>query len=115
MKLLNKKNNAKENPRANEIIKKLIVLALLPSDPVKHITEGLQYIRVLADSYFPQNNAWQDYLNRYFQKQWIDITTPKRFSVFKAAERTNNRVESYHRTANYLIPAKPTVNVLMSK
>ena len=93
LKIITKKDNAILNPTGNRIIKRLILVALLPHDKVQ---EGLDYIRQLVNLHFYGDEAWADYLNVYFQNFWINIITPNRFSVNKMKDRTNNFAESYH-------------------
>lgn len=51
---------------------------------------------------------WQGFINNYFTRQWIKNVTPDVFSVYKMIDRTNNYLESYHRTLNNFIKSKPS-------
>ena len=112
IKIILPKNNAVDNPEGNSIIKKMILLPLLPKDKVN---TGLNYIRNLINEKFPGNDTWQDYVNLYFQGYWMNIVTPNRFSVYKLLDRTNNRVETYHKDLNKNIGKKPSVKKIISK
>lgn len=98
-----KKYNATKNEMGHKIIKLLINLALIPPD---RIQEGLTYIKKLVQKDFPNNNNWKKFI-KYYEDEWIGRVTAGKFSVYKAIHRTNNHAESYHRTLNKDVGAKP--------
>uniref|UniRef100_A0ABD2XDD1 MULE transposase domain-containing protein n=1 Tax=Trichogramma kaykai TaxID=54128 RepID=A0ABD2XDD1_9HYME len=108
---LYKRNNAKENPKGEQIIKKLLVLPLLPAN---NIPEGFDVILKLVKKLFIDEpkylERWSKFLNNYFTKEWMKKVKPETFSVFNSVDRTNNYLESYHRTLNKFIRANPTTH-----
>ncbi|KAL7294978.1 hypothetical protein TKK_0011688 [Trichogramma kaykai] len=103
------RKNATQNPKGQEIIKKLIILPLLPPDK---IPEGFEIIKNLTKTKFADESKlqkkWSKYLNYYFDKEWMKTVKPKTFSVYNSVDRTNNYLESYHRTLNENIRTKPS-------
>lgn len=87
------------------------MLALLPADK---IIEGYQYIKEVIEKYFPNNGKWKKFCG-YYERQWIKKTKVATFSVYKVIDRTNNYLESYHRTLNEILRAKPSLRALLSK
>lgn len=52
-----RKDNAKLNPKGHEVIKKIILIALLPPDK---ITEAIEIIKTIAEKHFKDNaKTWQ--------------------------------------------------------
>jgi len=61
-----------------------------------------------------QRNALET-LFLYFEKYWMKIVGPRRFSVFRRGKRTNNDLESFHRLLNSMTNAHPNLWQLISK
>lgn len=111
-----RKDNKEKNPDGYEIIKKLLVVPLLPPEK---ISEAIIIIKNSIEKKF-ENDAlklkkWKKFMNFYFEKEWMQKVTPNVFSVYNLVDRTNNHLESYHRTLNYLLRTKPTTYNLLSK
>lgn len=111
-----KKDNAKLNPNGHEVIKKIILIALLPHDK---ITEALEIIKKIIEKYFKDNakifKKWKKFVEYYIQNEWIKKVTPKVFSVYNMVDRTNNFLESYHRSINEIMRSNPTVSYYFRK
>ncbi|OXU17062.1 hypothetical protein TSAR_006875, partial [Trichomalopsis sarcophagae] len=85
------------------------VIPLLPHGKIR---EAVTLIKTLIEEKF-ENNAlklkkWRKFINVYFEKEWMQKVTAKVFSVYNLVDRTNNHLESYHRTLNFLLRTKPT-------
>uniref|UniRef100_A0ABD2W7J4 Uncharacterized protein n=1 Tax=Trichogramma kaykai TaxID=54128 RepID=A0ABD2W7J4_9HYME len=104
------RNNATENPKGQEVIKKLLVLPLLPADK---IPEGFQIIKEVIANEFADNpkflKRWTKFIDNYFTKEWMNKIKPETFSVYNSVDRTNNCLESYHRSLNQKLKSNPSV------
>lgn len=100
--------NKTKDPDGHRILKKLIALAYLPA---KLIVEGLLEIEKEAKLVGEKAGTWKKWQNffEYYRREWIFIVKPQNFSVFNAVNRTNNKLERYHRNINEKIGSKPTV------
>lgn len=103
-KMFKKKYQKKNHPAKHKLVKKLIALALLPADK---ICEGFRVIREECEATFRGNKHVIEYL-AYYEKQWLK--DPSNFSVYRLNRRTNNSLESYHRTLNSLVRKTPSLN-----
>ena len=110
------KNNIEDNPDGNEIFKKLLILPLLPPN---RISEGVTIIKKCINGKFINEpkiqKKWLKFMSIYFEKEWMNKITPAVFSVFMLPDRTNNYLESYHRTLNATIRTKPTCTTFVGK
>lgn len=108
--------NKEKNPKSHEVIKKLLVLPLLPAEKIE---EGLEIIKINIQELFNDDKKklekWQEFINSYFTRQWMKNVTPSVFSVYKMIDRTNNFLESYHRTLNSFIGTKPSTFTFLRK
>lgn len=113
-KLYLKFNNERYNPDGHEVIKKLRVLPLLPEEKSK---EGLEVNRELIKQKFDDPDCktkqklfkkWAMFLDDYMTKEWIIKITHVVLSLYNERDRTNNHLESYHRTLNQKLRAKPS-------
>ncbi|XP_044588923.1 uncharacterized protein LOC123268107 [Cotesia glomerata] len=83
-------------------IRKLLGLALLPADDIKEAFMWLvnnnkeisQLLKKLTD---------------YFVDYWLKIVKPERFSCFRNRTKTNNFIESYHRTLKLKLGSHPPI------
>lgn len=108
--LYKRNTNAKDNPDGQEILTKLRCVSYLP--PAK-VQEGLTYIKELIEAKFNKNSKtykmWQSYIKSYFEVEWMQKVKPEVFCNYPETDRTNNHLESYHRTINKDIGTKPSV------
>ncbi|OXU16243.1 hypothetical protein TSAR_007707 [Trichomalopsis sarcophagae] len=100
-KLFKKKNQKKNHPLKHRLVKKLIGLALLPENK---IIEGFNVIEEECKETFPNDKRVHAFLD-YYRKQWLK--NPSNFCVYRLKDRTNNSLESYHRTLNSLLRKTP--------
>uniref|UniRef100_T1J8C3 RING-type domain-containing protein n=1 Tax=Strigamia maritima TaxID=126957 RepID=T1J8C3_STRMM len=84
----------RDNPRITRTVKRCMALSLLPHTS---IVAGLQTIREYTRLQGIDSGTVQSLL-LYIECRWIRIITPERFSVFDLIRRTNNDVESFHKT-----------------
>lgn len=87
-------------PVKHRLIKKLIALSLLkPTD----IPVGYSEVKQEFMDEFPIES--RKFLE-YYELQWLRC--PEIFSVYRCPVRTNNVLESYHRTLNGAVKKNPT-------
>ena len=102
-------------PENNEILKKILVLPVLPPEK---IDEGFDVISNLVEDKFCNDEnklkTWRTFL-LYIQNEWYKKVKPEVVSVFNQVDRTNNYLESYHRTLNDKIRTKPSVHNFICK
>lgn len=103
-KLIKKKKKEKDAPQITKLIKQFIALTLLPPEK---IAEGFTLIEEHCKTNFPNNSKITKFLD-YYKKQWLPH--PQNFSVYREIDRTNNAVESYHRTINSMMRKSPGLN-----
>ncbi|OXU16244.1 hypothetical protein TSAR_007708 [Trichomalopsis sarcophagae] len=85
----------------HRLVKKLIGLALLPENK---IIEGFNVIEEECKETFPNDKRVHAFLD-YYRKQWLK--NPSNFCVYRLKDRTNNSLESYHRTLKSLLRKTP--------
>lgn len=110
------RDNKAVDPEGHKIIKFILNLPLLPANKIH---EGILVIEELIEKSFPDNErkkkTWKKFLNHYFVNEWIEKVTPEVFSVYNMVDRTNNYLESYHRTLNSMIRSKPCPYIFLCK
>ncbi|XP_066585545.1 uncharacterized protein [Prorops nasuta] len=106
--LINQTINKKVYPERFIIIKKMILLALLPQN---YIIGTFQLLRKMAESQF--GNFFENYFS-YYEKFWIKEIKPANFSVYKLENRTNNFSESYNSRLNKHLGKRPDINSFIS-
>uniref|UniRef100_T1JH24 MULE transposase domain-containing protein n=1 Tax=Strigamia maritima TaxID=126957 RepID=T1JH24_STRMM len=84
----------RDNPRITRTVKRCMALSLLPHTS---FVAGLQTIREYTRLQGIDSGKVKSLL-LYIERRWIRIITPERFSVFDLIRRTNNDVESFHKT-----------------
>lgn len=104
-----KKRNRKTQADKHEILQKFMALPLLPPTLIKPafnllVAECRQRFGIYFDSFIS-----------YYEKEWINLITPEGMSVYGIKDRTNNYIESYHRTINGLCKKNPTPNNFIGK
>ena len=109
--VIRKSNNAKEDPIGHSIVMKMILLALLPPE---YFTDGLNHIQSLVNKHFKYSKKWKSFL-KYFRNEWVKRVTPETFNVASSVDRTNNFVESYHRTLNMMLKKNPRLKDFFGK
>lgn len=87
-----------------DLAKKLVALALLPCHKIRM---GFESIRKFCDKKY-NGNKKVDAILKYFERVWLK--NPARFCVYKETDRTNNALESYHRTLHHFMKTKPTLS-----
>ena len=109
-----KKDNATKNEENHCILKKIMNLALIPHWLIRNafddIKDEVSQLKMNTD----MRNKWELFFE-YFENQWMIKTKPEYFSVFDMYDRTNNYLESYHRTLNSILRAKPSTLKFLSK
>ena len=111
LKILDKKDNEKNNPEAYYTVIQIILLALLPTNKFQ---DGFLYIKTEVNKNFRNCRKWKKFM-KYFKRQWVQKVTPEVFSVFGVVDRTNNFLESYHRTLNKRLGKAPEQKKLLGK
>ena len=91
-------------------------MPLFPRDKVK---QGVDVIKDLIKEKFSSDKVklkkWNKFMNFYFDKEWMTKVRPGTFCVFNCPDRTNNYLESYHRSMNQGLRTKPTTNNFICK
>ena len=103
-------NNEFIYPEYN-LIKKVIILSLLPYDKIE---EGVKLIQMDIDKAFSGNVNWIRFLT-YYKEKWLNKIMPERFSVHDDVERTNDYWTDYVSTINGRIGNNANTNKLISK
>ena len=93
-----------------KLIRQTTSLALLPANK---IAEGYAFIKEQFDNTKYKYSARISKFFEYYEKQWLQ--SPDEFSVYRQRHRTNNSVESYHRTINNLMKKTPGIRKFSSK
>lgn len=83
-----------KSKESEELLRKMMALALLPE---KDISTAFEQIKNNTSDLMKRK--FKRYFD-YFERFWINIVTPKRFSMYQKLKRTNNLIERYHRTLN---------------
>ena len=103
------KYNSRDNPEGHVLLRKFINLALLPPQKVR---EALDHIKDEVRNTFGKKHQlmekWRKFFD-YFERQWMTSITPECFSVYNCPDRTNNFLESYHRTINSSLGGRKTI------
>lgn len=94
----------KEAPEKHKILRKLCALSLIKADDVDKAFSKIKNEYTSADA--------QKFFN-YFIAQWLP--DPALFCVHECKVRTNNAMESYHRTFNALLLKNPTLSKFFGK
>ena len=111
--ILKRKENALKNEQNYKFILQFISLAVLDE---KRIRDGYEYIKISIQKTFLKDaknlKKWEKFFE-YYEKEWIQIVTPKNFCVYQLVDRTNKSTESLRRTENELIrPSSKTKEFL---
>ena len=108
--------NAEKNPECHEIFRKILVLPLLSAQKVQ---EGVTVIRNSINEKFSNipkiKKTWLKFIDLYFTPEWMRKITPYIFSVYMLTDRTNNYIESYHRSLNATLRTNPNSNMFVGK
>ena len=80
-------NNCSEDSKEYEILKKLCILPLLPSQKIE---EGIKYIENLIETDVENNEILKNYMEKYINNNLMTKVTPSVFCVFDAIDRANN-------------------------
>lgn len=110
--VISHQDNASENPESHDLVKKVILLGLLPWN---NIEEGLNYINRLAKERSLVTKKWTRFLEKYFHKEWVEKITPRVFSTFNCVESTNDYFGEYFITVNGRIGQKSDPIRFLSK
>ncbi|CAB0040275.1 unnamed protein product, partial [Trichogramma brassicae] len=82
------------------------------------IEEGFQIIETFTENKFQGEEKllekWNNFFDHYFTAEWMKKVKPQVFSVFNCVDRTNNYLESYHRTLNQDMRAKPFTSAFIA-
>lgn len=89
------RKKAAKSKESEEILKKLMGLALLPEEEI--VTS---FHQIVADTSEYIGRRLK-YFFKYYERFWLNRVTPTRFSVYRKLKRTNNLIERYHRTLNH--------------
>lgn len=82
----------KEAPKKHKLVKKLIALSLLKKEDMQ-----TGYLSIKAEFLNQYPNDSKSFL-AYYESQWLNGS--ERFSVYRCKVRTNNVLESNHRSLN---------------
>lgn len=102
------KNNKKTRPEHHFIVRQLMALAIIPESEIKQ-----QYSRIKAETMtFFGGTAHEIHakkLFKYYEREWLDgIYKIKEWCVYGFKERTNNFLESYHKSLQDVLGLRPT-------
>ncbi|CAG5075357.1 Protein of unknown function, partial [Cotesia congregata] len=98
------------HPEIYIVVKQLIALALLPPNLIKITFENIK--RVTMETF---GNHF-DGLFGYYERYWLKTVKPEGFSIYNLRDdRTNNHIESYHRTLNMHLRKNPHPNQFFCK
>lgn len=101
----------KNNPEGHKLLKKYVALSLLP---VSKIRSALNDLIDVTHAQFGDSKGWIKFID-YFERQWMKIAGPDLWSVYRKVDRTNNFVESYHRSLNLEMKTYPAWVTFISK
>lgn len=104
-----RRNNKSLRPEEHMDIKKFIALALIPADQIEHEFENHK-----SDVLKKYGHKFKSFVE-YFERTWIKGYGPESFSVFDEAHRSNNSIESYHRSLNRLLKSSLTASTFIRK
>jgi hypothetical protein len=92
------------------------IYTIIPVDEI--LSKGVPYVRFIMDEK-PYQNIYNTFWN-YFVKTWVIDYDPKIWNINaftrdteRLINRTNNPVERYHRHLNEILPAHPSVPILV--
>lgn len=104
---------AKENQfEEYTYIMRFVGLALIPPDKTDVIYEDLKGEILQLDK---KKKPWAEYL-KYFEKIWLNGYGSVKFSAYNEENRTNNKIESYHRKINrFLTGTAMTIDGFLRK
>ncbi|XP_011313279.1 uncharacterized protein [Fopius arisanus] len=88
---------------AKVFYRKMCAIALLPAADIPAA------FRWLVDNTAPDIQAFFADLIQYFQDTWLGRFTPEKLSVYLCRERTNNKIESYHRVLHRRFGQHPRI------
>ncbi|XP_074113911.1 uncharacterized protein LOC141536974 [Cotesia typhae] len=83
-------------------IRKLLSLALLPENDIK------KAFTCLLNDHKTLSELFKG-LTNYFSSYWLKVIKPHRFSCYRNTIRTNNYLESYHRTLKWKLGSHPQI------
>ena len=92
-----------------EYCHKLMALALLPPQDIESAFNAISMNRNLVLN--PQYAEFKT----YFDRNWLRAYGPREFSVFGCSDRTNNGIESLHKTLARKIGKNPNLFILISR
>lgn len=85
--------------------------------PVNDAEAGLKEVEKVIGEKFKDNpkklKKWMKFLKLYFVKEWMKKVTPEVSLVYQQVDRTNNYLESYHRTLNEKLRTRPSTNLFV--
>lgn len=79
-------------PEGLHALREIMALPLLPANEIERA------FNELVTSLSAPTRRIMGPLLRYYRRQWLRKVTPQIFSVHNYRRRTNNNIESYHRT-----------------
>ena len=95
-------NVIRNDVEIGNFIKKVIALPFLPHEDIEQA-----FNEILTAASQRVQNVLRRFIS-YYRRQWINIVTPKGFSIFGLVRRTNNAIESYHARLNHRMGRHPT-------
>lgn len=97
----------KNAPHKHKILRKLVALGV---SRLEDIPKGYESVKQEAMKYF--SDCAQPFF-LYYEKQWL--SNPQSFCVYGLKDRTNNFLESYHKTLNSLLKKNPKIHHFLGK
>lgn len=102
------KRNKTRNARRHHIIKKFLVIPLLPPEFIQGAFDKI------VEECEGHGNYFKNYIE-YFRKEWINKWKVGRISVYGIRDRTNNKIETYHKKIHKRFGIRPPPRHFISK
>ncbi|XP_043468217.1 uncharacterized protein LOC122502303 [Leptopilina heterotoma] len=92
-----------QNDEGKHTLRQIMALALLPYEEINPTYNELKNSKSAAC-----RRRLREFFN-YFERQWLRRVRPEGFSVYGFQDRTNNVLESYHKTLLTVFGKKPSI------